>query len=70
MDRSLRKNTHFWRTFMTRGQHKCIVSAQNKGSEEETIYISPEDLDKTYQENGIATNCVITLFEFRGNILD
>lgn len=55
---------------MTRGQHRCIVSAQNKGTDEETIYISPDQLDKTYAENGIATNCVITLYEFRGNILN
>lgn len=65
MDRYLRKASHFWKIFMTRGQNKCIAGFLNKG-DPETTFIAPDNLEKTFEEIGIANNCQITLFEIRG----
>ena len=65
MDKYLRKASHFWKIFMTRGQNKCIAGFLNKG-DPETTFIAPDNLDKTFEEIGIANNCQITLFEIRG----
>ena len=63
MDRFLRKNTHFWKIFMTRGQNKCIVGFVNKGENKETTYIAPDDLDKSFLDNGVSNLCQITLYD-------
>lgn len=69
MDKYLRKNTHFWRTFMMRGQHKCIVSIQNKG-DEDTIYVAPDDINKSFIDNGVYKSCQISLIEYRNMRVD
>jgi hypothetical protein len=69
MDKFLRKSTHFWRTFMMRGQHKCIVSIQNKG-DEDTIYVAPDDINKSFIDNGVYKSCQIALIEYRNMRVD
>ena len=54
---------------MMRGQHKCIVSIQNKG-DEDTIYVAPDDINKSFIDNGVYKSCQITLIEYRNMRVD
>ena len=60
----MRTRTHFWNTFMLRGQYKCIVMVQYKGKEED-IYIAPNSFEKTFEDLNIASGGQITLVELR-----
>jgi len=68
-ERTMRTRTLMWTTFMTRGQNKCIIMAQYKGSEEDA-YIAPDSFEKSYEELGIHSGCQITLIEFRKKLDD
>lgn len=68
-ERTMRTRTLMWTTFMTRGQNKCIIMAQYKGSEEDA-YIAPDSFEKSYEELGIHSGCQITLIEFRKKLED
>ncbi len=48
----MRAKTMMWNTFMTRGQNKCIIMVQYKGSQEDA-YVAPNSFDKTFEELGI-----------------
>lgn len=48
---------------MSRGQNKCIAGFLNKGDAENT-YVAPDELEKSFAENGVANNCLITLYSF------
>jgi len=37
LESSLKYKTHFWRTFMMRGQQKCMVIVSNKGEEDAIV---------------------------------
>lgn len=63
-EQTMRTRTHFWNTFMLRGQYKCIVMVQYKGKDDD-IYIAPNCFEKTFEELGIMSNAQITLVELR-----
>lgn len=63
-EKTMRTRTHFWNTFMLRGQYKCIVMVQYKGKEED-IYIAPNSFEKTFEDLNIASGGQITLVELR-----
>jgi len=52
---------------MSRGQNKCIAGFLNKGDPENT-YVAPDELEKSFAENGVANNSLITLYEFNKGI--
>lgn len=49
---------------MMRGQHKCLVTIENKGEDEPTI-IAPDYFSKTFFEIGAANSAKITLIEYK-----
>ena len=63
-EQTMRTRTHFWNTFMLRGQYKCIVMVQYKGKDDD-IYIAPNCFEKSFEELGIMSNAQITLVELR-----
>jgi hypothetical protein len=46
LENTLRTKTHFWKTFMKRGQNKCLVVVSNKN--EEDTYVAPDYFDKSF----------------------
>lgn len=66
METTLKHKTHFWRTFMSRGGNKCIVSVQNKG-EDDPIFVPPDQFESNFTDIGVAHGAEITIFEFKGN---
>ena len=62
----MRKNTHFWKIFMSRGQQRCVAAFTNKGEKEQN-FIEPEKLEQTFEELGIKNQAQITLFEIPKN---
>ena len=51
-EQTMRTKTLMWNTFMTRGQNKCIIMVQYKGSQDDA-YVAPNSFDKTFEELGI-----------------
>lgn len=49
---------------MMRGQHKCIISITNKGDDEST-YVAPDDIEKSFIDNGVYKGCHLSLIEYR-----
>jgi len=68
-EKTMRTRTHFWNTFMLRGQYKCIVMVQYKGKEED-IYIAPNSFEKTFEDLNIAPGGQITLVELSNCMSD
>jgi len=67
LETCLKSKTHFWKTFMMRGQQKCIVVLTNKG--EEPIIIAPDFFKQSFKEIGACQGCEIVLHEIK-NIRD
>lgn len=72
LDKYMRKNTHFWkifmsRTFMSSGQNRCVAAFLNKG-EKEQQFIEPDQLEQTFEDLGITNQCQITLYEIPRNL--
>jgi len=63
LETCLKNKTHFWRTFMMRGQHKCMVVVENKG--EEPIIVAPDYFRQSFQEIGVCHTATITLYEVK-----
>ena len=60
---SLKNKTHFWKTFMMRGQQKCIVVVTNKKADE--VIVAPDYFKKSFQEIGIYHGAEIVLHEIK-----
>lgn len=62
----LKNKTHFWKTFMMRGQHKCIVIVTNKidKSSEDTI-VGPDFFKQSFKEIGVFQGAEIVLHEIK-----
>ncbi len=52
LENTLRTKTHFWKTFMKRGQNKCLVVVSNKN--EEDTYVAPDYFDKSFGQIGVS----------------
>lgn len=65
-EKTLLARTHFWKTFMTRGQPKCIVKIQNK--DEEDKFVPPIHFSQSFQELGVATGSKISLIELKNYV--
>ena len=63
LDSCLKSKTHFWKTFMMRGNHKCLVAVTNK-NEEDTI-VAPDFFKQSFKEIGVSHGTQITLHEFK-----
>jgi hypothetical protein len=63
LETSLKNKTHFWKTFMMRGQYKCLVMVVNKN--EEDILVAPDCFAKTYKDVGVQHGSDIVLHEFK-----
>jgi len=63
LENSLKSKTHFWKTFMQRGQHKCIVMVTQKN--EEDIIVPPNFFKQSYKEIGVHTGADIILHEIK-----
>ena len=53
LETSLKNKTHFWRTFMMRGQQKCLVLVTNKNGEE--IGVPPDFFKQSFKNIGVCT---------------
>ena len=58
----MKKNTHFWKIFMSRGQNRCVAAFVNKGQKEQH-FIEPDQLEQTFEDLGITNQSQITLYE-------
>jgi hypothetical protein len=65
LNATLRKRTLFWKTFMTKGQLKCVLLIQYDDPKREDLFVEPEDLDKSFLENGVENKSTLLLVEFR-----
>ena len=63
LDQCLRNKTHFWKTFMARGQQKCLVVVSNKN--EEDIIVAPDFLNKCFQDIGVTQGADIILHDMK-----
>uniref|UniRef100_A0A7S3CNL1 Uncharacterized protein n=1 Tax=Strombidium rassoulzadegani TaxID=1082188 RepID=A0A7S3CNL1_9SPIT len=63
LDFTLRKKTHFWKTFMARGNYKCMLLVMYKGKDEENCMISEEDLQKSFIDNNVKHKSTLALAE-------
>lgn len=52
LENTLRYRTHFWKTFMKRGQNKCLVVVSNKN--EEDTYVAPNFFDQSFSQIGVS----------------
>ena len=68
MDTCFRQKTHFWKTFVSRGLNKLIVTVQNKN--EEDIIVSPDFFGSTFKEIGVCSGSFITLHDLKNVNLD
>ncbi len=60
----LKSKTHFWKTFMMRGQHKCLVMvAANKNAG--AIIVPPDFFAQTFKEIGVINGSDIVLHEVK-----
>lgn len=67
LERTMKSKTHFWKTFMMRGNHKCMVVVNHKGvKDQEPEFVHPDSLSHTFKDIGVADKCQITLVELRG----
>ena len=64
VDTTMRKQTHFWRQFIVRGQPKAFVQIKYKGNRDDE-FIPPDSLDKSFQDNNVATDSTLNLVEMR-----
>jgi hypothetical protein len=64
----MKVKTHFWKTFMMRGNNKCMVVVHHKGGakDQEPEFVHPDSLTSTFKDIGVADKCQITLVELRG----
>jgi hypothetical protein len=63
LEYTLRSKTHFWKTFMKRGQNKCLVVVSNKN--EDDTYVAPDYFVKSFNEIGVTTGAQIQLVEIK-----
>lgn len=63
LETSLKSKTHFWKTFMMRGQQKCLVMVVNKN--EEDIIVAPDCFKQTFKQIGIQNGSDIVLHEYK-----
>ena len=63
LETALRTKTHFWKTFMNRGQNKCLVVVSNKN--EEDTYVAPDYFDKSFGQIGVTQGAQIQLVEIK-----
>ena len=63
LESCFKTKTHFWNTFMMRGQHKCMVIVTNK-NEEDTI-VAPDYFKQSFKDIGVAQGAQIVLHEFK-----
>ena len=68
LERTMKSKTHFWKTFMMRGNQKCMVVIHHKGAakDQEPEFVHPDSLNSTFKDIGVADKCQITLVELRG----
>jgi hypothetical protein len=68
LERTMKQKTHFWKTFMMRGNQKCMVVIHQKGAgkDSEPEFVHPDNLNSSFKEIGAADRCQITLVELRG----
>lgn len=68
LERTMKSKTHFWKTFMMRGNQKCMVVIHQKGAgkEQEPEFVHPDSLNSAFKDIGVADRCQITLVELRG----
>mmetsp|Transcript_27996 Transcript_27996/g.42321 ORF Transcript_27996/g.42321 Transcript_27996/m.42321 type:complete len:691 (-) Transcript_27996:29-2101(-) len=65
LDQTLRKRTHFWKQFMSKGQEKCVVFVQYKNESIDQHPIEPQDLGKAFIENKVDHQSTLMLVELR-----
>ena len=63
LESCFKTKTHFWKTFMMRGQHKCMVVVSNKN--EEDAIVAPDYFKTSFKELGVTQGAQIVLHEFR-----
>ena len=63
LENTLRNRTHFWKTFMKRGQNKCLVVVSNKN--EEDTYVAPNYFDQSFSQIGVSQGAQIQLVEMK-----
>ena len=68
LERTMKSKTHFWKTFMMRGNQKCMVVIHHKGAgkDVEPEFVHPDSLNSSFKDIGVADKCQITLVELRG----
>lgn len=67
LERTMKAKTHFWKTFMMRGNQKCMVVIHHKGpGNQEPDFVHPDSLNDTFKDIGVSDKCQITLVELRG----
>ena len=62
LDAIMKKNTHFWKQFMSGSTPKCLMMIQNKGQDEGEV-ILPENFNKDFMFNNIFDRAQVTLYE-------
>lgn len=65
LDQTLKKRTLFWKTFMTKGQLKCVLLVQYDDPKRDDLFVEPEDLQKSFLECGVEHKSTLLLVEFR-----
>lgn len=68
LERTMKAKTHFWKTFMMRGNQKCMVVIHHKGAakDQEPEFVHPDSMNSSFKEIGVSDKCQITLVELRG----
>ena len=62
LDRTLKKNTHFWKQFMCGASPKCLMMVANKG-EEDMEPVTPDSFQHDFASNGVFDKATVTLYE-------
>ena len=62
LDAHMKRNTHFWKQFMTGTTPKCLMMVQNKGQDEGEV-VHPENFGKDFYSNNIFDKAQVTLYE-------